>query len=100
MKYSVLLMAIFTKSVYAIIMAVIFFFPLSSFRKNFFKLLIGIVLFFFAVLLYVKYNPDDRIALLFNVLSTAVDSDEIDLENILDQTKKEIENKISQIFKS
>lgn len=83
MKYSVLLMAIFTKSVYAIIMAVIFFFPLSSFRKNFLKLLIGIAIFFFAVLLYVKYNPDDRIALLFNVLSTAVDSDEIDFLDLL-----------------
>jgi glycosyltransferase involved in cell wall biosynthesis len=44
------------------------------------------------------YRPQDFTASTLDL--EAGDSDEIDLENILDQTKKEIENKISQIFKS
>ena len=43
------------------------------------------------------YRPQDFTASTLDL--EAGDSDEIDLENILDQTKKEIENKISQIFK-
>lgn len=83
MKFAVLFMAVLTKSVYAIFMAVLFFFPLSGFRKNIIKLLFALVLFFISVLVYVEYNPDDRIALLFNVITTVIDSNEIDFLDVL-----------------